>query len=167
MADYVVIMGYDEHYAGSEEAGSVASINYVRSGIENTLKDVPAEKVINAVPFYTRLWEERPKTEEELAQEDENSTSSAYVVTSKAYGMNAARSVLADNGVEPVWDEETCQYYAEYTVGDSVYRIWLEEEESIAIKAALIKEYNLAGISAWKLGFERQEIWDVILRYVN
>lgn len=165
VADYVVIMGYDEHPATSDVAGSVASINFVRSGIENTLKDVPAEKVINAVPFYARLWEERPKTEEELA--DENGSSSEYVVTSKAYGMNAARNILKDNGVEPVWDEETCQYYAEYASGQTVYKIWLEEEESIAVRAALIKEYNLAGISAWKLGFERQEIWDVILRYVN
>jgi len=167
VADYVIIMGYDEHYAGSEEAGSVASIGYVRSGIENTLKEVPAEKVINAVPFYTRLWEERPKTDAELAAEDENSPYVPYVLTSKAYGMNAARSVLKNNGVEPIWDEESGQYYAEYTVGETVYKMWLEEEESIALKAALIKEYKLAGISAWKLGFERQEIWDVILRYVN
>ena len=63
MADYVIIMGYDEHYATSPEAGSVASIGWVREGIENTLEEVPAEKVINAVPFYTRLWEERPKTD--------------------------------------------------------------------------------------------------------
>ena len=81
--------------------------------------------------------------------------------------MNAAASVLKNNNVEAEWNEETGQYYAEYTVGETVYKIWLEEEESIAVKAALIKEYNLAGISAWKLGFERQEIWDVILRYVN
>ena len=165
VADYVIIMGYDEHYAGSDEAGSVASIGYVRSGIEQTLKDVPSERVINAVPFYTRLWEERPKTEEEL--EAENGDDKAYVVTSKAYGMNAAQNVLDGNDVEPVWDEECGQYYAEYTAGDSTYRIWLEEEESIGLKASLIKEYNLAGISAWKLGFERQDIWDVILRYVN
>ena len=56
VADYVIIMGYDEHFAGSDVAGSVASIGYVRNGIEKTLEEVPAEKVINAVPFYTRLW---------------------------------------------------------------------------------------------------------------
>lgn len=167
VADYVVIMGYDEHYATSPEAGSVASLGWVRAGIENTLKEVPPEKVINAVPFYTRLWEERPKTEEELAAEPENSEYIPYVITSKAYGMDAADQVVASNGAERTWNEEAGQYYAEYTADGNTYKIWLEEEESIERKAALIKEYNLAGISAWKLGFERQAIWDVILRYVN
>jgi len=167
VADYVIVMGYDEHFAGSQEAGSVASIGFVRSGIEETLKEVPAEKVINAVPFYTRLWEERPKTDEELAEEDENSEYIPYVVTSKAYGMDAADKVLNTNGAERTWDEASGQYYAEYTADGNTYKMWLEEEESIELKAALIKEYGLAGISAWKLGFERQDIWDIILRYVN
>ena len=92
VADYVIIMGYDEHYSGSEEAGSVASIDWVRKGIENTLKEVPPEKVINAVPFFTRLWEERPKTEEELASESENEEFVPYVLSSKAYGMGQTAS---------------------------------------------------------------------------
>lgn len=167
VADYVVIMGYDEHYASSQEAGSVASIDWVKEGIEATLKDVPAERVINAVPFYTRLWEERPKTEEELAQESDTDEYVPNVVTSKAYGMDAIDKILEANGAEKTWDETTGQYYAEYTADGSTYKVWLEEEESIALKAALIKEYNLAGISAWKLGFERQDIWDIILKYVN
>ncbi len=167
VADYVVIMGYDEHYAGSQTAGSVASINWVREGIERTLEDVPSEKVINAVPFYTRLWEERPKTEEEIAESSETEEYTPYVVSSKAYGMDAADKVLGANGAEKVWDETTGQYYAEYTADGKTYKMWLEEEESIALKAGLIKEYKLAGIAAWKLGFERQDIWDVILRYVN
>lgn len=167
VADYVVIMGYDEHYASSQEAGSVASIDWVKEGIEATLQDVPAERVINAVPFYTRLWEERPKTEEELAQESDTDEYVPNVVTSKAYGMDAIDKILEANGAEKTWDETTGQYYAEYTADGSTYKVWLEEEESIALKAALIKEYNLAGISAWKLGFERQDIWDIILKYVN
>ena len=167
VADYVIIMGYDEHYATSPEAGSVASINWVRKGIEKTLEEVPAEKVINAVPFYTRLWEERPKTEEELAEESDSEEFVPYIVTSKAYGMDGADQIIAQNGAEKTWNDECGQYYAEYTADGNTYKIWLEEEESIERKAALIKEYNLAGISAWKLGFERQAIWDVILRYVN
>ena len=167
VADYVILMGYDEHYAGSETAGSVASINWVREGIELALEQVPAEKLINAVPFYTRLWEERPLTEEELAELSATDTSTQVKVSSKAYGMDAIDEILAANGVEKTWDETSGQYYAEYTADGNTYKVWLEEEESIALKASLIKEYNLAGISAWKLGFERQDIWDVILRYVN
>ena len=167
VADYVVIMGYDEHYATSPEAGSVASIDWVRKGIENTLEEVPAEKVINAVPFYTRLWEERPKTEEELAEESESEEFVPYVVTSRAYGMDTIEQIVAEHGAEKTWNDECGQYYAEYEADGNTYKVWLEDEESIEQKAALIREYNLAGISAWKLGFERQDIWDIILRYVN
>ena len=115
VADYVIIMGYDEHYATSPEAGSVASIDWVRKGIENTLSEVPAEKVINAVPFYTRLWEERPKTEEELAEESENEEFVPYKVTSKAYGMDGADRLLSEHNAEKVWNDVCGQYYAEYT----------------------------------------------------
>ncbi len=167
VADYVVIMGYDEHYATSPEAGSVASIDWVRKGIENTLEEVPAEKVINAVPFFTRLWEERPKTEEELAEESESEEFVPYVVTSRAYGMDAVERIVSEHGAEKTWNDECGQYYAEYEADGNTYKVWLEDEESIEQKAALIREYNLAGISAWKLGFERQDIWDIILRYVN
>ncbi len=167
VVDYVILMGYDEHYAGSEVAGSVASINWVREGIERALEQVPAEKLINAVPFFTRLWEERPLTEEELAELPSTDTSTQVKVSSKAYGMDAIDQVLETNGAEKTWDENAGQYYAEYTADGNTYKVWLEEEDSIALKASLIKEYNLAGISAWKLGFERQNIWDIILRYVN
>ena len=151
VADYVIIMGYDEHFAGSEEAGSVASIGYVRNGIEKTLEEVPAEKVINAVPFYTRLWE----------------TNGAGELSSSALGMSNAEKTVAANGATPEWSEEAGQYYAEYENGDNFYQIWLEEERSIEEKAKLIKEYDLAGIASWRLGYERDEIWDVILKYVN
>lgn len=151
VADYVIIMGYDEHFAGSEEAGSVASIGYVRNGIEKTLEEVPAEKVINAVPFYTRLWE----------------TDGSGKLTSSALGMGAASKTLSNNGVTPEWSEEAAQYYAEFENGGSFYQIWLEEERSIDEKAKLIKEYDLAGIASWRLGYEKDEIWDIILKYVN
>lgn len=151
VADYVIIMGYDEHFAGSEEAGSVASIGYVRNGIEKTLEEVPARKVINAVPFYTRLWK----------------TDSEGKVTSSAIGMDSAEKTLKNNGVTPEWSEEYGQYYGEFTNSEGFYQVWLEEERSIEEKAKLMKEYELAGIAAWRLGYERDEIWDIILKYVN
>ena len=151
VADYVIIMGYDEHFAGSEEAGSVASIGYVRNGIEKTLEEVPAEKVINAVPFYTRLWH----------------TNNDGKLTSSALGMSSAEKTLKNNNITPEWDETAGQYYGEFTNADGFYQIWLEEEASIEEKAKLLKEYDLAGIASWRLGYEKNEIWDVILKYVN
>lgn len=150
-ADYVVIMGYDEHYAGSEEAGSVASYDFVERGIQKTLEEVPKEKVINAVPFYTRFW-----------RTDENGE-----VSSEALGMDSADAKARNNDVEPVWDETTHQYYIELEYEGSIYQMWMEEERSIEEKMTLIKQYGLAGVAAWRLGYERPGIWDVILKYVN
>ncbi|MDO4261157.1 MAG: glycosyl hydrolase family 18 protein [Eubacteriales bacterium] len=150
-ADYVIIMGYDEHYSGSEEAGSVASHDFVEQGIVNTLKEVPKEKVINAVPFYTRFW----KTEVDGS------------VSSEALGMDAADQKVTNNEAEKVWDETTHQYYVEFDYEGSTYQMWMEEETSIEDKMQLIKQYELAGVASWRLGYERATIWDVILKYVN
>ena len=108
VADYVIIMGYDEHFAGSEEAGSVASIDFVREGITETLKEVPKEKVINGLPFFTRLWIE-----------------SSSGLTSQAIGMQEAETAVANAGVTASWDEETQQNYAEWTADGNTYKIWL------------------------------------------
>lgn len=167
VVDYVINMGYDEHTNSGGESGSVASIGYVRGGIEGTLSEVPAEKVINAIPFYSRLWKETPKTEEELAAEDASSEYIPYHLTSEALGMDTMENRRNAAGVEKVWDEETCQYYFEYEKDGAVYKAWMEDERSIEEKLKLMKEYGLAGVAAWKLGFERNSIWDTIIKYTN
>ena len=150
VADYVIIMGYDEHFAGSEEAGSVASIDFVREGITETLKEVSKEKVINGLPFFTRLWIE-----------------SSSGLTSQAIGMQEAETAVANAGVTASWDEETQQNYAEWTADGNTYKIWLEDEQSLEAKLKVMQEYDLAGAAAWKLGFEKSGIWELISRYVN
>lgn len=144
VADYVIIMGYDEHYAGGD-AGSVASISYVKDGIENTLKEVPKEKVINAVPFYTRVW-----------------TVNEGKTTSKAYGIADARQWVADNHVDLTWDQELGQFYGSTVNGNGEQYIWMEDEKSMALKIGLVKEFDLAGVACWKLGFESSDIWDIV-----
>ena len=144
VADYVIIMGYDEHYAGGD-AGSVASISYVKDGIENTLKEVPKEKVINAVPFYTRVW-----------------TVNEGKTTSKAYGIADARQWVADNHVDLTWDQELGQFYGSTVNGNGEQYIWMEDEKAMALKIGLVKDFDLAGVACWKLGFESSDIWDIV-----
>lgn len=168
VADYVIIMGYDEHYSGSYESGPVASLNFVKEGIEATLKVVPKEKTINAVPFFTRLWKEVPKTEGELAEEEGTEAAEYGVkVTSAAYGMSEAEQVIANAGAQIVVDEATGQNYAQWESDGATYKIWLEDEAALEAKLKLMKENDLAGTAAWRLGFEKSSTWDLILRYVN
>ena len=168
VADYVMIMGYDEHTEGSYEAGSVASIGYLENGISDALQDVPAEKLVAGVPFFTRLWFETPKSEEELAEEA-GTEAAQYPnkVTSTAYSMVEAEKVLSDSGAQAAWDETTMQNYAEWEADDGTYRIWLEDRQSLEAKLKVISENNLAGVAEWSLGMEDPAVWDLILQYVN
>lgn len=168
VADYVVIMGYDEHTDGSYEAGSVASIGYLEDGITEALQSVPAEKLVAGIPFFTRLWLETPKTEEELAEEAGTEAASyPNNVTSYAYGMDEAAEVVAAAGAEPEWDDKTKQNYAQWEADGGVYKIWLEDNQSLEEKLKVIKSNNLAGVAEWSLGMEDSSVWDLILQYVN
>lgn len=168
MADYVIIMAYDEHTEGSYEAGSVSSYEYVKTGIEDALKKVSNTKLIAGIPFYTRLWLESPKTEEELAQ-DEGTEAANYPnkVTSSALGMDEAADMLQSVGVQAEWDDTAKQNYAQWETDEGVYKIWLEDSTSIEEKLKLIKQNKLAGVAEWKIGWENASVWDLILQYVN
>ena len=164
-ADYVIIMGYDEHYAGSDE-GSVASIGFVRDGIKNTLKEVPAEQTILAAPFFTRIWKETPKA----ASDDVEAAAEDYVpyeLTSQASSMEESWNMVSENGAEASWSEEDGQYYAEYVNGGDTYKVWLEDTESMELRLKAASESKLAGMAFWKLGLEQSRIWDTILKYMN
>lgn len=145
VVDYVIIMGYDEHYVGSEEAGSVASLPWVEQGIKDTLAEVPAERVINAVPFYTRLWK-----------------TLAGTLSSEAIGMGQVQEVISKYGVETYWDKNTSQNYGAFENEGAECQMWIEDAQSIAEKVKLSSKYNLAGVAAWKLGFESSDVWQAI-----
>ncbi len=150
VADYVIIMGYDEHWGNGGVAGSVASIGFVEDGITQTLKEVPSDKVINAIPFYTRVWKTKDGE-----------------VTSEALGMEQAQKFVNEYNIETIWDESSCQNYGDKQMGDTFYQVWLEDEQSIETKLTIMKKYDLAGVAAWKLGFEKSSIWNVIDSYVK
>ncbi len=150
VVDYVIIMGYDEHWASSNTAGSVASINYVERGIRETLDEVPAEKVINAVPFYTRIWR----------------TNDEGKVGSDTISMITQAEWIAQVGITPVWDNETCQNYGEAVVGGKTCQIWMEDAESLKVKLNIMEKYKLAGVAEWKIGMETPDVWDVFEQYM-
>ncbi|MBR5349373.1 MAG: hypothetical protein IK125_09165 [Lachnospiraceae bacterium] len=164
--DYVIIMGYDEHYGGSDP-GSTASISFVTTGIENTLKQVPAEKVINAVPFYTRLWKMTPKAqaaENAKIIEDPSSPIGAYALSSSALGAPAVQTILEENSLasKVKWLEAEKQNYVEYESEGFYYKLWIEDEKSMEPRLSFMKSKQLAGVACWKLGLQNESLWNVI-----
>ena len=151
VADYVIIMGYDEHTVGFETAGSVASLPFVEEGIAQTLSEVPKKKVINGIPFYTRLWTE----------------ANNGMVTSEVCSMDQADAYVEKYNMEVYWNTDVSQNYAEAVTDSGVLKMWLEDEKSLEEKMKLIQQYELAGVAEWKLGFERDDVWQIISSYIQ
>lgn len=149
--DFVIVMGYDEHWATSTEAGSVASIGFVEDGIVNTNKcGVPMNKIINAVPFYTRVWKTKDGS-----------------VSSDTLGIRSAQNWCNEYGIELNWSDEACQYYGEKEMNGTLYQIWLEDDKSLEAKMSVMESQGVAGVAEWKLGLEPESVWDVIANYIN
>ena len=142
-------MGYDEYYVGGGAAGPNASLKFVEDGIINTKEVVPADKIINAIPFYTRIWESGPNG-----------------LTASTLAMSAEQSWIAQTGVSPTWLDEYCQNYAEYQSGDTLYQCWLEDVDSIRVKLQVMQTQEIKGVASWKLGLETNAVWDVIAEYM-
>ena len=149
-ADDVIIMGYDEHIVGSEEAGSVASIGYVEYGIEEALMDVPAERLINGIPFYTIGW-----------------TTENGNVSGQTLDMAEAKAFMKEHDMKKEWNSTAGQNYAEKESGNKLYQIWLEDKKSIETKLDLMESNGLAGLAVWRLGLETNDVWDEIDDYVK
>ena len=151
LADYVCVMAYDEHYAGSKEAGSVSSLNWVRTGISKTKEVVDPKKIIVGLPFYTRIWRINPDGS----------------LTSKALGMQGGKKRVAEAGAEKAWDDVTGQYYAEWKDGNDTMKIWLEEAQSLKNKLSEVDKNELGGVAFWKLGLENEGAWKSVATWLG
>ena len=167
-ADYLVVMGYDEHYAGSKESGSVASIGFVTKGADDIIAEgVPAEQVILGMPFFTRVWAEKLKDSDGDDAESASEDYVPYELSSEAVGMQSAQRLMEVNGAEKKWLEDMGQYYTEYVNGDTTYKIWFEDVKSIEEKLKVMNGPGFAGAAFWKLGLEDPAVWDTILKYIH
>ena len=150
VVDYMAVMTYDETPAASPVAGPVASLPWVEKGLVGVLEEVPREKLLLGVPFYTRLWKETPLGGGRVR------------TTSLALSMEEAESLLRERGLTPRWDPDAGQHFAAFEEGGSRYRIWLEDDRSMAARASLVVKYRLAGIASWRRGYEKPTTWKVI-----
>ncbi len=150
VVDYVIVMGYDEHYEGSTEPGSVASLPWVEQGIIETIAEAPSNRVINGMPFYVRVWKVMAES-----------------LASEAVSMGEAKRLLSEHNAQTYWDNVAYQYVGSYEADGATWKMWLEDEESIAYKTDLVRKYNLAGVAAWKLGMEESTVWPVITEHLK
>lgn len=154
VADYVITMAYDEYYAGSDEAGPVSSLGYVKDAVKNTIEQVPAEQTIIALPFYSRIWTE--------------TTSNGDVqLTSEACSMRYASEIASSSSANMVWDEEAGLNYIEYRENSSLRKMWIENRKSLDLKMKVVADGGAAGMAFWKLGMEVSSIWDAVAKYCD
>lgn len=151
ICDYVMVMGYDQHTAGSPIAGPVGAIPWVEQGLERILAEVPAEKLVLGVPFYTRLWAEEPGRRPKVT----------------TYSMQGVRDLIAEKGLTPTWDATSGSFFITYVEGGVRHKLWIEDETSMAGRLRLIERYGLAGVAAWRRGFEVPVIWQLIEREIK
>lgn len=150
IADYMVVMAYDQHWGSSDKAGSVAQYKWVEGSINVLFRNIPNKKMILGVPLYTRIWKE-----------------DGGKVTSKTISMDEVARIIASKGLKPVWDKESQQNYIEYQENGADYKVWIEDANSLEKKVSLVNKYNLAGVGSWRLGFETSNIWDVISKELD
>lgn len=148
--DYVMLMAYDEHWSKSPKSGSVASLPWVENGVKSTLAFIPKEKLLLGIPFYTREWQETT---------DEAGTKT---VKAKTMSMAAVQKTIDAYNLQPVWLPDLGQFYVEYAKNNITYKIWIEDAQSISLKAGLVQKYDLAGAASWRKGFEAPHIWNVL-----
>lgn len=144
--DYLAVMTYDEHYAGSPAAGSIASLPWAEEALKATLKEVPASKLLLGVPLYTRVW---------------TVDSTGKIISNPSAKMPDVRTTVESNSLTPVWLDKEKQYYVEYANGANTSKIWIEDSRSIANKLNLVSKYNLAGSACWQISQGEDKIWDV------
>lgn len=150
IVDYMMVMAYDEHWAASPKAGSVASLPWVESNLTRLLEVVPHDQLLLGVPLYTRLW-----TETKL----EDGT---IDVTSESLTMDEVGLLIEEHKLEPRYDDNTGQEYVEWSdeEKDITYKIWIENSQSLQKRIELVHKYRLAGLASWSDYFASELVWN-------
>ena len=148
VADYIVFMAYDQYGVSSTKPGTTAGYNWVELSLNKflTTEEIEPEKIILAVPLYTRVW---------------TTNANGELISNPTIAMKNIDSTIPD-GVEKQWNDELKQNYVEYADGDNTIQIWIEDIDSLKAKVSLITKNNLAGVASWQKGMETDEFWTML-----
>jgi spore germination protein YaaH len=155
IVDYLIVMAYDEHWASSPVAGSVASLPWVETNLQKLLEQIPSDRLILGIPFYTRIWEEK------IAENGD------VDISSKALSMEQVNNLIKDKELKPTLDKDTGQHYIEFKEEDSTFKIWMENATSIQSRIDLFHQYDLAGVASWNRYFASESAWNTISKGLN
>ena len=147
VADYIIFMAYDQNGISSNKPGTTAGYNWVKLNLVKFLQteEIEPERLILAVPFYTRVW---------------TTNSSGEIVSKNTISMKDIDNIIPE-GTNKTWDDELKQNYVEYMDGNNKKQIWIEDIDSLKAKISLIKENNLAGVASWQKDMETEEVWQM------
>lgn len=153
VADYIVFMAYDQHGVSSKKPGTVAGYDWVKINLEKFLRteEIKPEKIILAVPFYTRVWTINDEYD---------------ILSRKTVSMKNMEKVIPEDA-KITWDDKLKQNYVEYKDGENTKQIWIEDLKSLKAKISLINENNLAGVGSWKKDMETPEVWEMFNKELN
>lgn len=145
VADYIMLMAYDQHWGTSQTAGSVAEYSWVENNMNVLFRSIPKNKFVLCLPLYNRIWFDK-----------------GGKVSSQSVSMQVANNFIIQNNMELNWDNKIKQNVAKKQIGDQLVSIWLEDAASLNAKSSLVSKYGLAGVASWRKGFETPNIWSVI-----
>ena len=117
VADYIVFMAYDEYGASSNKSGTTAGLNWVELSLKKFLEteEIESNKIILAVPLYTRLWTENANGE---------------IVKQSVVAMKDIDNTIPSDAKKE-WKEDLAQNYVEYKEGNNTKKMWIEDNKSL------------------------------------
>lgn len=150
IVDTVIIMAYDEHWKGSKEPGSVAGLHWVEEGVKQYLEyGIPRSKLMLGIPFYVREW---------------RIDAAGKLIDNRAILMEELPNLIAETKAKGVFDPESGQFKYSYAKDGFTHVFWAETHDTVLKRIAIAEKYDLAGIAAWRLGYEDAELWTKMLR---
>lgn len=174
--DYIVVMAYDFHQRGSEQAGPVAPLfsedskwnKDINQNLKIFLDQVPREKILLGIPFYGYGWQ----------TDSNNPKANTYEDTGFTVSYKKAKELLSlSNGgtsnedawkgatqIKKSFDNDALSPYITYKQNGEFYNVYYEDAESISYKLEYARQLDLAGIAIWALGYEDndRELWNAI-----
>ncbi len=144
IVDFVVLMTYEWGYSGGPPL-AVSPIGPVTDVVEYALTEMPADKIMLGQNLYGYDWT-LPFVE-----------GGDYA---RAVSPQQAITLARENQVAIQYDWEAQAPYFFYTDNEGAeHEVWFEDGRSIQAKFDLIQQYQLRGISYWKLGLSFPQNW--------